>query len=83
MGAPHWADTRLVAITAGYPQREYAMFVDQLESTTQNPGPKLFLVKPDDGEAIDALSKTYPSGWFQVYTSEVESKDFLMFFVPP
>ncbi|MFC1879250.1 glycosyltransferase family 39 protein [Chloroflexota bacterium] len=83
MGAPHWADTRLVAITAGYPERQYAMFVDQLDTTALNPGPKLFLVKPSDGEAIEALSQVYPDGWFQVYKSKVESKDFLMFFVPP
>ena len=83
MGAPHWADTRLVAITAGYPRRDFAMFVDNLETTTQNPGPKLFLVKPSDGLAIEALSQTYPDGWFQTFKSKVETKDFLLFFVPP
>jgi hypothetical protein len=83
MGYPHWADTRLVAIEAGYPERDYAMFIDGLESTTQDPQPKLFLVHLDDNEAIRALKKVYPLGWVQTYESSVENRDFLMYFTPP
>ena len=25
----------------------------------------------------------YPMGWFQEYVSQVETKDFLLFFAPP
>jgi hypothetical protein len=83
MGFPHWVDSRLVPITAGFPGRDYALFVDQLPETEKIPGPKLFLVNPQDQAAIEALQQTYPRGWFQLYKSKVETKDFLIFFVPP
>jgi hypothetical protein len=79
---PHWVDTRLVGMNAGFPTRDYAIFPDQLASTLSVPGPKLFLVKPDDELGQDRLEAFYPHGWFQVYQSQVENKDFLMFFVP-
>jgi len=83
MGYPHWADARLVAINAGNPEREYAMFVDQLESTKEYPQAKLFILHVNDSQALEALPQHYPEGWFQIYKSSVESKDFVMFFVPP
>jgi hypothetical protein len=79
---PHWVDTRLVGMNAGFPTKDYAIFPDQLASTLSIPGPKLFLVKPDDEVGQDRLEAFYPNGWFQVYHSQVENKDFLMFFVP-
>jgi hypothetical protein len=83
MGFPYWVDTRLVALNAGYPSRDFAMFVDQLPATTQKPGPKLFIIKPEDQAAIDALKMTYPQGWLHTYSSKVETKDFLIYYVPP
>ncbi|MBN1145628.1 MAG: glycosyltransferase family 39 protein [Anaerolineales bacterium] len=83
MGYPHWVDTRLVAINSGYPGRDYQLFLDQLDSTTQIQGAKLFIMNLEDEQAIQALSLLYPQGWFQLYTSKVETKDFLMFFVLP
>jgi hypothetical protein len=80
---PHWVDTRLVGVQAGYPTRDYALFIDQLESTLLVPGPKLFLLKPEDLDAKSRLEAFYPQGWFQVYDSRYENKDFLMFLVPP
>jgi len=83
MGYPHWADTRLVAIEAGYPQRDYAMFVDGLENTITDRRPKLFLLNPQDQEAKEALPRFYPDGWFRTYESSVDYKDFVLFFAPP
>jgi len=83
MGYPHWADTRLVAINAGYPFINYALFADQLESTLANKNAKLFIVNPSDKVSIDAIDRFYPEGWFQEYTSNVPTKNFLLFFVPP
>lgn len=83
MGFPHWVDTRLVAINAGYPVKDYQLFVDQLDTTGEIPGPKLFILNLQDNAAIEALSERYPNGWFQTYTSQVETKDFMVFFVPP
>ena len=80
---PHWVDTRLVGMHAGYPTKDYALFPDQLETSLPVPGPKLFLLKIEDLEGKSRLQELYPRGWFQVYDSRYEHKDFLMFFVPP
>ena len=80
---PHWVDTRLVGIHVGLPTKDYAIFPDELGSTLSVPGPKLFLVKPEDEDGQHRLEAFYPNGWFQVYDSRVDNKDFLMFFVPP
>ena len=83
MGYPHWADTRLVAINAGYPNIDFALFTEKLDTTLAVPPPKIFIVHPLDETAINALPHYYEDGWFQVFDSAVESKDFLIFFVPP
>jgi hypothetical protein len=80
---PHWVDTRLVGMHAGFPTKDYAVFPDQLHTTLLVPGPKLFLIKPEDLEGKTMLKELYPQGWFQVYDSRYEGKDFLMFVVPP
>jgi NADH:ubiquinone oxidoreductase subunit K len=80
---PHWGDTRLVGIQAGQGVRDMAISSDQLDSTRQDPRPKLFLVKPEDTNGLDALQHTYPLGWAQEYQSAYENKNFLLYFVPP
>lgn len=80
---PHWVDTRLVGMNAGYPLKDYAIWTDQLAETVPDPRPKLFLVKPEDTQAISALQTLYPQGVLQEYTSRVENHDFYMYFVPP
>lgn len=82
MGFPHWVDTRLVSITAGYPHTELALFSDQVKDTLEKPAPKLFIVHPEDKTSIDMLPQIYDNGWFQRYNSAIEAKDFLLFFVP-
>jgi hypothetical protein len=82
MGYPYWVDTRLVGMNAGYPTKDYAMFVDQLGTTKNVPGAKLFIVNLEDTQAIGALQQLYPRGWFEKYASKVPSKDFLIYFVP-
>ncbi|MFC2054168.1 glycosyltransferase family 39 protein [Chloroflexota bacterium] len=83
MGYPHWADTRLVAINAGNPNINFALFTEELDTTLAVPSPKLFIVHPLDEAAINALPQYYEDGWFQVFDSAVQSKDFLIYFVPP
>jgi hypothetical protein len=83
MGFPYWVDTRLVAINAGYPGRNYELFVDKLPSTQADGRPKMFIINPQDQVAIIALKQLYPQGWLEAYTSKVPTKDFLIFFVPP
>jgi hypothetical protein len=79
---PHWVDTRLVGMNAGYPLKDFAIFPDAFAETVSNPQAKLFLIKPDDEESVINLSHLYPQGVLTTYTSEVGSHDFLMFFVP-
>jgi len=80
---PHWVDTRLVGINAGYPTKDYAIWSDKLAETIGDPRAKLFLVKPDDAQGLQALRSLYPQGVLQEYISQVEYHNFSMFFVPP
>jgi hypothetical protein len=82
VGYPHWLDTRLVEIAAGQTGRDNAIFVETLADTASDPRPKLFIVHPNHQEALDALRQLYPQGWLQNYQSQVETKDFWMYFVP-
>lgn len=79
---PHWVDTRLVGMNAGYPLKDYAIWIDRIEETVSDPRAKLFLVKPDDEEAIQTLMAKYPLGLLQLYSSQTTNHDFYMFLVP-
>ena len=80
---PHWVDTRLVGINAGYPSKDYALFRERIGETQEVPGSKLFFINMQDVETLDSLRAFYPHGILQVYTSAVETKDFWIYFVPP
>ena len=86
---PYWVDTRLVGIWAGIPNRDFAMWTEQLPETLQFVGPKLFIAKanteiPDlnDQRALDALRKLYPQGSLSLHRSSVPGHDFWIYFVP-
>jgi hypothetical protein len=86
---PHWVDTRLPGVWAGIPNRDFAMWRDNLPGTLQLPGPKLFLVKANqelpennDQETLDLLWELYPDGNLELYDSDVTGHDFWMFFIP-
>ena len=80
---PHWVDTRLVGINAGYPLKDYAIWPDQLELTLAYEGAKLFIVKPEDSAGREALQRLYPWGSWQEQRSPWEGKNFYLYFVPP
>jgi len=80
---PYWVDTRLVGINAGYPLKDYALWPEDFEKTLEQPGPKLFILKPEDQAALEKLRALYPAGSLYYYDSHREGKDFLIFFVPP
>lgn len=80
---PYWVDTRLVGINAGYPLKDYALWPQDFEKTLDQPGAKLFILKPEDQAALDKLRQLYPAGFLYYYDSHREGKDFLIFFVPP
>lgn len=86
---PHWVDTRLPGVWAGIPNRDFAMWRDNLPDTVELPGPKLFLVKANvsgspenDQETLDVLKELYPQGRLELSSSNVEGHEFWIFFVP-
>ncbi len=79
---PHWVDTRLVGINAGYPLKDYALWADQLETTVEVDAPKLFIVKPEDQVALEKLRQLYPQAREFLYDSGRDGKDFLIYSVP-
>lgn len=80
---PHWVDTRLVGMEAGFVEKDYALWPDAFESTISIPGPKMFLLKYDDLQDLQALQELYPTGNYNLYQSDRgESRNFYVFFVP-
>ncbi len=79
---PHWVDTRLVGIRAGFPRKDYALPRERLEETLALPVPKLFLFKPEDRETEARLWELYPQGRLWRHISPIPGKDFMVFYVP-
>lgn len=86
---PHWVDTRLPAVWAGIPNRDMAMWRDNLPDTVELTGPKLFMVKANvedpagnDQPTLDVLETLYPNGQLRLFDSDVPGRDFWIFFVP-
>jgi dolichyl-phosphate-mannose-protein mannosyltransferase len=86
---PYWVDTRLPAVWAGIPNRDMAMWTDNLSSTVESTGPKLFMVKANlddpsanDQASLDVLKSLYPNGQLRLFDSDVPGHDFWIFFVP-
>jgi len=80
---PHWVDTRLVGINAGYPLKDFALWLDTVEATLAEPRAKLFVIKPEHDEAVEKIRNLYPLGSLYLYDVELEGKDFFLYFVPP
>ena len=82
VGYPHWVDSRLVMINAGFPMRDNAIWPDGFQATLAEPRSKLFLININDTANIEALQSLYPQGQLQQYKSKYEGKDFILFIVP-
>lgn len=81
---PHWVDTRLVGINAGYPLKDYALWRDEIATTLTERRAQLFVVKPEDLETQQLLDQLYPQGtWQLVEETRYQGKNYLLFFVPP
>ena len=78
---PHWVDTRLVGINAGFPTRDFAIWPEDFSKTLNSPGSKMFIVKIDDLESLAKLQDIYPEGIVQRFESFDENKDFFQYFV--
>lgn len=79
---PYWVDTRLVGMSAGYPEHDYAIVPEQLSNTLGVPAPKLFLLKPEDTAGLQVLQQLYPDGTMKLFQSRVPTKEFIVYFVP-
>ncbi len=79
---PHWVDTRLVGINAGVPGKDFALWIDQIRSTTSQLGTKLFILKPEDHDALTTLQSVYDNGNFWNYASKISGKEFLIYIIP-
>jgi hypothetical protein len=86
---PYWVDTRLPAVWAGIPNRDMAMWRDNLASTVELQGPKLFMLKANavdpganDQDSLNILASLYPNGQLRLFKSDVPGHDFWIFFVP-
>jgi hypothetical protein len=78
----HWVDTRLVAMNTGFPDRDYAVWPQDLETTLTQSGTKLFFVKADDQEGMTRLWQLYPNGFNKYHLGTVPGRDFYTFVVP-
>ena len=79
----YWVDTRLVAMTAGFVNRDLQVWPDDLEKTLATPGPKLFIVKADDVDGMARLQEVYPDGFATYHQSPVQDRDFIVYLVQP
>lgn len=78
---PFWVDTRLPGVWAGVPDRDFAMFPENLTDSLAYPAPKMFLFWHEDEETERILKELYPNGKLSRYTSSFENKDFYIFLV--
>lgn len=76
---PHWVDTRLVGINAGVPRKDYAIWPEELSSTKELTGQKLFILKPEDQFSMDALELIYPDARKEIFYSKVPGKNFVIY----
>jgi hypothetical protein len=83
VGSAHWVDTRLVGINAGYPTKDYAIWPENFQDTLTVDPPKMFIIRPEEETSLSILQEMYPEGWLTLYESDVPTKDFYIFFVPP
>ena len=86
---PYWVDTRLPGMYAGIPNRDFALWPDQLADSLKFAGPKLFMVKANvvnpeqnDQKSVSMLKQLYPGGTLSLHRSPIPGHDFWTFFVP-
>lgn len=80
---PHWVDTRNIGINAGNIRWANAILADGWYGHDSiPPGPKLFLLFPEDVESMRRLLWLYPRGQIELYDSRWEGKDFIIYRAP-
>ncbi len=77
-----WVDTRLPPFWAGVPGRDIAIFRENLPTTLNIAGPKIFMAAQPDAETLSLLQSLYPQGQLQAYESAIDIHNFWIFSVP-
>jgi len=78
---PHWVDTRLVGIHVVDQVRDFALWQKDILGTETVAAPKLYIFKPVDEETYQILLDLYPDGIIERFESEVEGRDFMLYYV--
>lgn len=79
---PYWVDTRLPGVWAGIPNRDFAVWPENLTDTTLVPGVKIILYNVDDNDSGNKLKSLYPQGSSSRFRSKTPNHDFMIYFVP-
>lgn len=80
--SPYWVDTRLPGAWLGIPNRDFALWPEQFESTLDIPGPKFFVVRAGEIEVVRALQHLYPQGLWRMYPNDIPGHEFWSLTVP-
>ncbi len=77
-----WVDTRLPPFWAGEPGRDIAIAPDNLASTLELSGDKLFMFSLQDAATLQTLKLLYPNGKLTVLQSSLDFHNFYIYRVP-
>ncbi len=78
---PYWVDTRLVAINAGVPGIDYALWPEDFQSRLNYQGNKLLILNLEDTDSLDLLRTMFPNGKEEIFHSVTAGKDFIIYTV--
>ncbi|HXF70835.1 MAG TPA: glycosyltransferase family 39 protein [Thermoflexus sp.] len=85
---PYWFDSRLIGMWLGDLDWPYTVWYEDLpqavEAHRRLPGPKLYLVHPEDQGSLAVLQAAYPQGWWVLRPrTHCEGLGILVFHAPP
>jgi hypothetical protein len=81
---PFWIDSRLIAIEAGAPIRDYSILHENIaDLDLARDRYHLFFIKPEDTATVESLRQYHPGGQLSNFHSDQIGRDFLLYLVPP
>ncbi len=82
LGYPYWVDERAVAIMAGKAPNSLLLNLDDIHGIVNQPGAKLFILHLEANDSLNTLKTVFPNGVESMVASELENKDYRIYFVP-
>jgi len=82
LGYPYWVDERAVAIMAGKAPNSLLLNLDDIHGIVNQPGAKLFIMHLEANDSLNTLKTVFPNGVESMVASELENKDYRIYFVP-